>query len=439
VCYGNQIPNNCVASSIANIACCPNTENIGDGGASGVGGTNCDETTATDLGAFSNTKTSAPANGCVMVTNYPTWWDTSVLYLKIESNVSYPIPFVWENICSGTNGEGTFTEPSIVELGYVSDECATLIDFGGSDDSIVELYWQNSNNLDCLGGEYLSGTCQAVKLANGDNLFDVAVDETYAYFVSYQENGYVAKVPLVGGEVVILATEQNGPARIAVNETHVFWTSYLGGTVNQILKSGGTTETIGTYTSPLGIEVNNTHIYWADNTDNGTIYRKSLSGESVEIITNTASWAWGLILDNDAIYYTTYGASAVYFVPFIGGNPVFITNTQDYPTAITMADNILYWVSSNNIESVSSQGGVVTTLTSNHKPYGIAINGNNVYFTDDDEKAVLMVPKSGGESIPVATNLVKPQLMTADEVSVLWADFSEDAVQGGIYRLAVNN
>ena len=292
---------------------------------------------------------------------------------------------------------------------------------------------------DCLGGECVLGTCQAVKLANGDHLFDVAVDETHAYFVSYQENGYVARVPLIGGDVEILAAEQNGPARITVNDTHVFWSNYLGSTVNQMLKSGGTLTTIGPYTSPLGIEVDDTHVYWADNTSEGTLYRRSLSGGNVETLTNTATWAWGLSLDGEAIYYTAYGASAVYFLPLSGGSPVLIANTPDYPTALNISNNVLFWVSINEIQSVPAQGGTTTTLASDRKPYGIVVKGDNVYFTDENEKSVLSVPKSGGDSIPVATDLVKPRLMTADDVSILWADFSEDTAQGGIYRLAVDD
>lgn len=412
------------------------TGGVSTGGVGTGGSAYCDEATAIDLGTFSNSKTSVQADGCAVVTSYPSWWGTATMYLRTDSGGTYPVPFVWENACSGASGEGTLTGPyTTVELGDVSDECATLIDLDGPADSRVQLYWQNSG-LNCLGGEYISDTCQAVKLADGDKLFDVAVDETYAYFVSYQENGYVARVPLIGGDVTILAEKQNGPARIAVNDTHVFWTNYLGGTVNQMSKAGGPQETIGTYTSPLGIEVDDTHVYWADNTNGGTIYRKPLSGGDVETLANTTAWPWGLALDGESIYYTVYDSS-VYSVPLIGGSPVLLAESPDYPTALTMNDSVLFWVSRAEIQSVTIQGGAATTLVSGHKPYGIAVKGDSVYFTDENEKAVLMVPKTGGDSVPVATGLGLPRLMTTDEASVLWADFGDDTTQGGIYRLAV--
>ena len=105
----------------------------------------CTEATAIDLGG-TGTNTTVSNNACVMVRDdYPNWWGTRNMLLQNPSPGTYPVPFEWENACSGQNGAQTITgdwQNHILE--GTSDQCATLIDLQGDGSGTITLrYYGN--------------------------------------------------------------------------------------------------------------------------------------------------------------------------------------------------------------------------------------------------------------------------------------------------------
>ncbi len=62
----------------------------------------------------------------------------------------------------------------------------------------------------------------------------VALDAEFVYWTNYgtsDTDGSVAKAPLAGGDVIVLAAAQNKPYQIAVDEAFVYWTTLDGKTI----------------------------------------------------------------------------------------------------------------------------------------------------------------------------------------------------------------
>ena len=86
-----------------------------------------------------------------------------------------------------------------------------------------------------LGG----GGGSVVALAdNEDYPLRLAVDDTHVYWTCFAFPGAIRKVPIQGGTPVDLAVDQNHPKGLVVDSTHVYWTNSGDGTVRRVLKSG---------------------------------------------------------------------------------------------------------------------------------------------------------------------------------------------------------
>jgi len=89
-----------------------------------------------------------------------------------------------------------------------------------------------------IGGPWRSariGGGTSTSLAHASSALGLAVDATSLYW--YRVNVYggtVMKVALTGGTPVVLAFGQQEPATIAIDATHVYWTS--GGAVMETPK-----------------------------------------------------------------------------------------------------------------------------------------------------------------------------------------------------------
>jgi hypothetical protein len=66
------------------------------------------------------------------------------------------------------------------------------------------------------------------------------LDDDFAYWTDrgkhLQSNGRVARVPIGGGDVEVLAGSQASSAGIAVDDSAVYWTNVDDGTVRKLMK-----------------------------------------------------------------------------------------------------------------------------------------------------------------------------------------------------------
>src|SRR5262249_24059934 len=107
----------------------------------------------------------------------------------------------------------------------------------------ANVYWANSGSNP---GQSADGAIMAAPKAGGmvstlfsnlPNPANIAIDESYVYFVTSVPGGAVMAVPNGGGQPIKLAVNQDSPHGIAVDKTNVYWTSGgLNGSIMKIAK-----------------------------------------------------------------------------------------------------------------------------------------------------------------------------------------------------------
>jgi hypothetical protein len=141
-----------------------------------------------------------------------------------------------------------------------------------------ELYWtvDGDGGLGAIHGVPVDGGDVTV-LANQQAPRGIAAGSDALYWT----NGpFVMSMPLAGGTVTILASQTGAvdgvnDGWIALDDTYVYWTYSVGGTVMKVPRAGGDISVIASgQAAPRGIAVDATHIYWA-NSGHGTIVSMS--------------------------------------------------------------------------------------------------------------------------------------------------------------------
>jgi hypothetical protein len=98
----------------------------------------CNESNAVDMGV-PGTAVTVPNNGCLKVTQYPSWWGTRQMQLQNMTPGSYPVPFTYTN-CGTTQGSGTITADwQSFYFNNISAACTTLIDLNGAGNGNVTI------------------------------------------------------------------------------------------------------------------------------------------------------------------------------------------------------------------------------------------------------------------------------------------------------------
>lgn len=107
----------------------------------------CTETNSVDLGPFGGSPVSVPNNACVKVTRFakPFWpyGPNRTMQLQNPSGTAYPVPYSYEQACTGANGSGQFDSNFDDQyLPGLSDACPLFIKLKADGNGIISLrYW----------------------------------------------------------------------------------------------------------------------------------------------------------------------------------------------------------------------------------------------------------------------------------------------------------
>ena len=116
---------------------------LGDGGPPDPG--QCTEANSIDLGVFGGSPVSVPTDACVKVTQFAPWpyGPNRTMQLQNPTGSGYPIPYEYEQTCTGASGSGQFdTNFDDQFLPGMSDACTLFIKLLGSGNGTISLrYW----------------------------------------------------------------------------------------------------------------------------------------------------------------------------------------------------------------------------------------------------------------------------------------------------------
>jgi hypothetical protein len=261
---------------------------------------------------------------------------------------------------------------------------------------------------------------------------DLVADATTLYWLDLGNggNGSVNKMPLTGGTVTILAPSLNNPSRIALDATSVYWTDYNGGLVNKLPIGGGTVTNLVTLGAPgaAGIALDTANVYFAW----GPVSTTSKSPGTYTNVTVGSDSAVLLTKDATNLYWTTtIGNGSVRQMPIGGGTITTLALNQGLVDgAIAVDATSVYWTAggdgtamAGSVNKVPIGGGTVTPLVSKlSRPYGLALDGGNVYFANYGSGTVQKVAATGGAPITLADGGFRPFLVTVAGPNVYWSD-----------------
>jgi len=216
-------------------------------------------------------------------------------------------------------------------------------------------YWASD---DAVGKVPLGGGTTATLVSGRQGITGITVAGDYLYWAEAGlGEGAILKIPVDGGVAVTLASGQIDRLGISVFGSNV----YFGGSSNiEDVPSDGGLPVLLTPADAGGvvqIAVNATHVYWTSSA--GTLMTVPIDGGVPVALVLGRTGTWGAVIDSANIYWTEYrpdGIVASAPLTRIMSNPLF--------------------------GGATTGGAIVTLASMQAGPFGIAIDDASVYWTN---------------------------------------------------------
>jgi len=198
----------------------------------------------------------------------------------------------------------------------------------------------------------------------------------------------------------------------------------------------------GTLTSPYAIAVDNTYVYWTDTVD-GTVYRQVKDGTlAAEVISKPGSAGVALAVDNHRVYYST--SSTIMAYNKLTAEESTLAADQVNVRAIAVDSASVYWVTGGTtgtdgtVMTVNIDGTNLQALASGQpQPAGIALFGTAVYWSNqgtwtgpDYNNDGSIWKHSSSTNVEFAAPQARPSGLAIYGTSVVWANRHN----GSLYR-----
>ncbi len=245
-------------------------------------------------------------------------------------------------------------------------------------------------NMECQGGVCQQANVPVVLASGLDSPHDLAIDDTWVYFIEDDsDEGTVKKVPKSGGNVVTLATLCKEPMALTVDGSNVYWLERNNGSngrLRKVSKGGGAVTDLSTdlHNAQNHLVEAGGYLYFGDGKSGGggVIKKVGVNGGVTVLVEGN-----GLLNLNTA-------------VDVHNGNVYF---RNDY-------DKVL---------RVSTGGGAVTELGSG-EPSSLFVTDSYILFTEYSNGNVKRMPLNGGPAVNVATNTYGAGDLVVDGSYVYW-------------------
>jgi hypothetical protein len=267
------------------------------------------------------------------------------------------------------------------------------------------------------------GACHAlvtldVDAGGGGGECQLALDGTSAFWWSDQA---IRRAPKAGGAAAVLATSQT--RGFTLDSTHVFWTTYGGGTVMRVPKDGsGAAETLaGGLSAPSQIATDGTNVYWLD--VEGLLKMKNAVGALPSLFSADSYVHSGIGIDADNLYWMN-GSFQIVSRAKAGGLLTGLATADGIPKPLVVDAGVIYFGSDSfegGLWKVSVGGGDLTQLAA--ASAGVGVDADSVYFAKDG--AVMKLAKGGGKPVKLAATAgggFGGFCVAADSTHVFWIE-----------------
>jgi hypothetical protein len=242
----------------------------------------------------------------------------------------------------------------------------------------------------------------------------------------------------------VLASGENAPGTIAVDDTTVYWTTQTA--VRRVAKNGGTaTALFSGQDHPDWLNADATSLYWTTKTANKDLLSGAKAGGQT---TTVASGLGGsLLIDGDFAYWIQAGTSSGNVIvrqPKAGGGTLETIASQNNLGQIVADDSFLYWAEGymGRIQRVAKTGGSIMDIRPKDPQTTIVarLDATDVYFatfgTTAQSSAVLHLPKGGGTTSTLAMGLDLPSDMAVTDDAVYVVALGDVSTSGALVKLS---
>ncbi|XP_072181314.1 low-density lipoprotein receptor-related protein 6-like [Diadema setosum] len=202
-------------------------------------------------------------------------------------------------------------------------------------------------------------------------------------------------------------------------DKHVYWTDLTTGSISKAALDGSFIQTIvfdNNVHVGMAIDPERRRIYWTDE-DRDVIEVANLDGSGRQVIIQSSlNEPRGIVVDIQTgdIYWTDWGNSPKIEKASSSGTrrEILVTENLMFPNGITIDPEarILYWCDSNfpddsKIEMYdlrTNERTLLSTLPSPSQPYGIAVHGDYVYWSDWAKSAVYRIDRFADDALAEA-------------------------------------
>jgi hypothetical protein len=280
-----------------------------------------------------------------------------------------------------------------------------------------------------------TGTGSSVVLLSDAGVQSLALDSNNVYWTGYaSDGGVVMMVPKAGGPPVVLASGQQLPGPIAVDDTGVYWLNLNddvhGGAVMKVSLDGGAPATLLTYKgfNPHVLAVQDGTVYVGD------VYLAILPPDGGSPTYNSwgqVAFAAGLARDGTNLYFAVYdpgspptvdaipiamaGSTPPTALASLSGNDVLTGGIAVDGTSVYVTDNVFSDVTHQTLATaailktaLNGDGGAPSTVVSIPDDAGLLppirvldTDGTNVYFPLSAN--IIRVPVGGGTPVALIT------------------------------------
>lgn len=232
---------------------------------------------------------------------------------------------------------------------------------------------------------------------------ELAIDDKYVYFSSEAANG-ILRVSKIGGPAVVVI-EVTRPIHLAVDETHVYFSTFLtqppGGALLRVAKSGGSPEVLVEGQAGMDqIVVDSENVFFRSNSG---LWRVPKSGGKAECLLPATPDhnVDRLVGDGSHLYFFqgigSSGKYAVARMPKRGGAAETIAPVANPTARLALSDTHVYYfraasLNDDALVKVPKSGGTPELVDGAGYSTGyLTVSGGDVYFTDIN--SLFRVPK----------------------------------------------
>jgi hypothetical protein len=216
----------------------------------------------------------------------------------------------------------------------------------------------------------------------------VAVSATDVYWLDsghFLGQGTLTSVPKAGGAPVVLASKLGAVWPLAVDASYVYWSSAGAGPVDGMKRmplGGGPVENIGAAHGYVNIALDDTYVYWGDLLVAGRTPKAGGGDQKLATLPPDPAadtGVWCTAVDETNVYVSVY-IGPVYSIPKNGGTPTEIAPSGMH-RCLAVDKDYVYVAADENISRIRKDGSTTDVIG----PGGAAevlVDDDNVFWGD---------------------------------------------------------